>query len=492
MSQNSPIRAGDVTVPQTRLYIAGEFVDGAGAGGEYDVVSPVTGATIASVPVPVTADLDRAVQAARAAQREWSRVGVWQRAAILHKVADLLDERVDRLAPLLTLEQGKPLAESVGDLTEAAQLFRLHAEDAVRLHGETIPSTDTSKRVWTFREAAGTWAIVIPWNFPVLMFAEFVAPGLATGNAHVVKPPAHTPLTLLAAVEVLREAGVPDGLVNVLPGAGDFGAELVAHPGIDAIGFIGSSATAEKIVRTAGLKRSLIEASGNGPVVVLDDADLAAAARAVVTGAYFNAGQVCCATGRVLVHDAVREEFAAAVVDAASAAVLGDPFDEKTTLGPMNNELTAAKVDQHLAQARERGFEILLGGGRRSGFPTDLYYEFTVVDGVRQDSLLNTDETFGPVVPIIGAGSDDELLRIANDDALGLQAAVFTRDMSRAYRFVEELRTGQVVVNESNGWWDINMPFGGVGGTRTGWGRIGGRHTLEDMTDLRTGVLNLR
>jgi acyl-CoA reductase-like NAD-dependent aldehyde dehydrogenase len=479
-----------IAVPRTQLYLAGRYADAAD-GRTTDVVSPVTGEVIASIAVPGRADLDRAVTEARTAQRAWSRTGVWARAEILHRVGDLISARRDHLAQLLTLEQGKPLAESYGDIDETAKLFHLHSEDAVRLHGETMPSNDTAKRMWTFYQAVGTWGIVIPWNFPVLMFAEFVAPGLATGNAMVVKPPTHTPLTLLAAVEVLEEAGVPAGLVSILPGDGGFGAEVVSHPGIDAIGFIGSSDTAEKIVKTAGLKRAIIEASGNGPIVVLDDADIEAAARAAVRGAYFNAGQVCCATGRVLVHSAIRERFVKASVVAAQEAVLGNPFDPATTLGPMNNQLTAQKVDSHLAEARERGFDIVLGGNRSSAHPTDLYYEFTIVDQVAPDSMLSVAETFGPVVPIISADSDDELLRLANEDALGLQGAVFTQSMPRAYRFVEEMRTGQVIVNDSNGFWDINMPFGGAGGTRTGWGRIGGRHTLIDMSDLRTGVIHL-
>jgi succinate-semialdehyde dehydrogenase/glutarate-semialdehyde dehydrogenase len=343
----SSVVASDILVPHSQLYIAGDYVDAA-SGETTDVVSPVTGEVIASVAVPGREDLDRAVAAAREAQRAWSRVGVWQRAAILHKVGDLIAAKRDQLAHLLTLEQGKPLTESYADIDETAQLFHLHSEDAVRLHGETLPANDTHKRMWTFYQGVGTWAIVIPWNFPVLMFSEFAAPGLATGNALVVKPPTHTPLTLLATVEVLEEAGVPAGLVSILPGEGAFGADLVSHPGIDAIGFIGSSATAEKIVATAGLKRSIIEASGNGPVVVLDDADVEAAARAAVRGAYYNAGQVCCATGRVLVASAVRERFVEAARAAAQEAVLGDPFHAATTLGPMNNHATASKVDAHL------------------------------------------------------------------------------------------------------------------------------------------------
>ncbi|GAA1475536.1 aldehyde dehydrogenase family protein [Corynebacterium felinum] len=475
---------------QTQLYIDGKYVDSSD-GNTTPITSPVTGEVIAQLSVPTEADLNHAIAVARKGQAQWRKVGVWQRAEILHKVGDLIAANREKLSHLLTLEQGKPITESYADVDETAVLFHLHAEDAVRLHGETLPTHDTNKRMWTFYQAVGTWAIVIPWNFPVLMFSEFAAPGLATGNALVVKPPTHTALTLLTMVEILEEAGLPPGLVNILPGEGDFGAKLVAHEGIDAIGFIGSSATAEKIVKTAGLKRCIIEASGNGPVVVLDDADLAKAAQAAVVGAYYNAGQVCCATGRVLVHRNVHKEFVEEVKKAAAEAVLGDPFDEKTTLGPMNNERTASKVDEHLNQARELGFDIVVGGNRSKDFPTDLYYEFTVVDNVDEKSLLSTDETFGPVVPIIVGEDDEDLLRLANQDALGLQGAVFTKDFARAYYFVENMRTGQVIVNDSNGYWDINMPFGGVGGTRTGWGRIGGKHTLLDMSDLRTGVIDL-
>lgn len=473
-----------------QLYINGQYTDGT-SGTSVDVISPVTGERIATLPVPSDADLDAAVSAAREAQRSWRNVGVWQRAAICHRIGDELEKRIDELARLQSLEQGKPVAESIADIKEAAQLFHLHAEDAVRLHGETFPSNDVNKRMFTFYRPVGTWAIITPWNFPFLMLAEFVAPGLATGNSHVVKPPTHTSLAVLAALEAFEAAGLPKGLVNVLPGEGDFGGKLVSHPGIDAIGFIGSSATGAKITATAGLKRSIMELSGNGPVIVLEDADLERAARAAAEGAYFCAGQVCCATERVLVHANVHDEFMVHLAATAKDVTLGNPFDSGVNLGPLNNEGVAAKMDRHLDDARKRGFEIVSGGGRRAGFPTNLYYEYTIVDGVTPDSLLSVEESFGPVVPVITGKSDDELLRLANDDKLGLQSAVFTNDISKAYRFIEELETGQVVVNDSNGFWDINMPFGGAGGKGTGWGRIGGKHTLIDMSDLRTGVIHL-
>lgn len=473
-----------------QLFVDGAYTEGKG-GRRREVVSPVTGDVIGSVPVPADVDVDLAVQAARAAQPGWAKVGVWERARICHAVGDALAARSEELARLQTLEQGKPLQESRNDVDEAATLFHLHAEDAVRLTGETIESTDPAMRMWTFYRPVGTWAIITPWNFPLLMFAEFVAPGLATGNAHVVKPPSHTSFTVLAAMAVLQEAGVPAGLVNVLPGDAETGEALIRHAGIDAIGFIGSSATGARIQAGAGLKRSIMECSGNGPLVVLADADVEAAAKAAVFGASLCAGQVCCATERVLVDRTVQRPFLEAVMAEAEHVLLGDPFDPATTLGPLNNEAVASKMDRHVADGRHRGAKVLLGGRRRPGQPTELYYELTVVDEVASDSLLATEESFGPVVPVLTGGSDDELLALANQDRLGLQAAVYTRDLGRAYRFVEELAVGQVVVNDSTCWWDINMPFGGAGGRSTGWGRIGGKHTLLGMTDLRTGALRL-
>jgi succinate-semialdehyde dehydrogenase/glutarate-semialdehyde dehydrogenase len=473
-----------------RLFINGSYADGAGEARQ-QVRSPANGEVIGSVPVPVQADIDAAVAAANAAQGRWGRTGVWDRAKVCHAIGDALMARCEELARLQTLEQGKPLQESRDDIAEAATLFHLHAEDAVRLTGETLPSTDPRKRMWTFYRPVGTWAIITPWNYPLLMFAEFVAPGLATGNAHVVKPPAHTAFTVLAAMEVLAEAGLPDGLVNILPGEGTTGEALVTHPGVHAIGFIGSSATGAKIQASAGLRRSIMECSGNGPLIVLGDADLEAAAKAAVYGAVLCSGQVCCATERVLVERGVHDAFVDAVLAEADTVRLGDPFDASTTLGPLNNEAVAAKMDRHMADGERRGADLLRGGRRRAGQPTDLYYEFTVADRVPVDSLLATEESFGPVVPVITADSEDELLGIANSDPLGLQAAVFTRDISKAYRFVEELEVGQVVVNDSTCWWDINMPFGGAGGRRTGWGRIGGKHTLLGMSDLRTGAIQL-
>jgi succinate-semialdehyde dehydrogenase/glutarate-semialdehyde dehydrogenase len=287
-------------------------------------------------------------------------------------------------------------------------------------------------------------------------------------------------------VEILEEAGLPAGSIAVVNGAREAGETLVTHPGVDAIGFVGSHGTGEAIVRAAGMKRTLIEASGNGPQIVLADADLGAAAAAAVEGAAYLAGQVCVATERVLVEERAHDEFVELVLARAGEVVLGHPLDEATTMGPLNNEPVAAKMDRHMADAGDRGARVLTGGRRAEGFPTDLYYEMTVVDGVAPETLLFREESFGPVLPITTFRSDDEAIALANDSHLGLQAAVFTASLRRAFRFVNEVRAGSIQVNETTGYWEGRPPFGGAAGTKTGWGRI----QLEDFTDLRTATID--
>src|SRR5262249_2829592 len=247
--------------------------------------------------------------------------------------------------------------------------------------------------------------------------------------------------------------GLAGGGVNVVYGAGEAGERLVTHPGVDCIGFVGSHATADKIVRAAGLKRSLIEASGNGPVIVCEDADLERAAQGAVFGGFFCAGQVCCATERVLVHEGVHAAFLDEVIKAADGWRLGDPFDESTLVGPMNNEPTASKMDRHLEDALGKGAEVVRGGSRETDRPTNLYSQPTVVTGVGVDTLINREETFGPIVPLIRVRSDDEALAVANDSHLGLQAAVYTSSLKRAFAYLDNLRVGNVVVNDSTDYW---------------------------------------
>jgi acyl-CoA reductase-like NAD-dependent aldehyde dehydrogenase len=472
-------------------FIGGRWAPATGDGAR-TIVSPVTGDSIAEAPDASSADVDAAVAAARAAQPKWAALTAWDRAEVCHAIADLIIERRESFAHELTLEQGKPYAaEALADIDETAENFRIAAEDVKRMETAVIPSRDPGKRILTFRKPNGVYAGITPWNFPTLIPVELIAPGIAAGNAIVMKPSEWTPVAMANFVQIMADAGLPNGIVNVVYGGGHVGELLVTHPGIDAIGFVGSHVTAEKIVRAAGLKRSLIEASGNGPVIVCEDADLARAAQGAVFGGFFCAGQVCCATERVLVHERVHDAFLEEVVKATEEWKLGDPFDAETKVGPMNNEPTARKMDAHLEDAVEKGATVVVGGAREGGHPTELYYQPTVVADVSLDTLINREETFGPIVPLIRVTSDEEALAVANDSHLGLQAAVYTSDLARAFRYADKLQVGNVVVNDSTDYWEAHEPFGGAPGTKTGWGRIGGRYTMLDMTDLSTVVLDV-
>jgi succinate-semialdehyde dehydrogenase/glutarate-semialdehyde dehydrogenase len=471
-----------------KLYIAGQWTHGTGDD-VHELISPVTGEHIANVPLASPADIDRAVVAARAATEEMRHWSAFERADLCLRIAAAIEPLEEEIARIQTLEQGKPYhAESLADIAEANQYFYNAAEDVKRLGGEVIPTSDRHKRMFTFRRPVGVWAAITPWNFPVTIPLEYIGPGLAAGNAVIVKPPEFTSWALLKLAEAFDEAGVPNGAVSIIPGGAGIGERLVQHAGIDAIGFTGSTATGKKILAQMGIKRSIMEMSGNGPTIVTADANLEAAASLAVYGAYYNAGQVCCATERVIVVDEVHDEFVALATAASSDAVLGDPFDETTTMGPLNNEPTAAKMDRHLADARERGANVLVGGGRADGYPTDLYYDFTIVDRVPEDSALSQEESFGPVLPIITARDDEEAVVIANGSNLGLQAAVFTSSLSKAFWYADRVRSGTVVVNDSTDFWETFQPFGGAAGTETGWGR--GR--LEEFTDLQTVVFDLK
>jgi succinate-semialdehyde dehydrogenase/glutarate-semialdehyde dehydrogenase len=475
-------------MPQTLdLYLAGEWTHGTGDR-HHRLVSPVTGEHIADVPIASADDIDRAVAAAHAAQEDFRCWSPFERADLLHRIAAAIETMVPEIARIQTLEQGKPYhAESLADIAEANQYFLNAAEDVKRLSGETIPTTDRNKRMFTFHRPVGVWAAITPWNFPVTIPLEYLGPGLATGNAVIAKPPEFTCWALLELARAFDEAGVPKGLVSIIPGAGDIGSLLVQHPGVDAIGFTGSSATGRKIIASMGIKRSIMEMSGNGPTIVTDDADVAAAARAAVYGAYYNAGQVCCATERVIVTEAIRDEFVELALKAAGDAVLGDPFDEATTMGPLNNEPTAAKMDRHIADAVDHGAEVLVGGGRAPGHPTDLYYDLTVLDRVPEEAEVSQEESFGPILPILTADDDEAAVGVANRTRLGLQAAVFTTSLSRAFWYADRIRSGTVVVNDSTDFWETFQPFGGAAGTDTGWGRGG----IGEFTDVQTLVIDL-
>ncbi len=473
---------------QLELFIAGEWTAGSGEG-HYELRSPGTGEHLADVPRASQADVDRAVQAAHAASEEMRHWSAFERADLCLRAYELWEERITEIARILTMEQGKPFrAEAIDDIAESGDYLQIAAEDVKRMKGDLIPTTERNRRMFTVRRPVGVWAAITPWNFPVMIPMETVGPGLATGNAVIVKPPLNTCWAMLEAARVIEEAGFPKGALSVIPGDGDVGEWLVTHPGIQGISFTGSSETGKRIVASMGLKRSIMEMSGNGPLIVAGDADVEAAAVAAVYGAYYNAGQVCTATERVIVLNDLHDQFVDATLKAAEAVSLGDPMDDATNMGPLNNEPTAAKMDRHIEDARQRGAEVLIGGGRASGHPTDLYYQFTVLDRVPEESLVSREESFGPVVPILSAKDDEDAIGIANRTNLGLQAAVFTNDITKAFWYADRIRSGTVIVNDSTDFWETFQPFGGAAGTDTGWGR----QRIEEFTDLQTVVFNLR
>jgi acyl-CoA reductase-like NAD-dependent aldehyde dehydrogenase len=475
------------------MYVAGAWVESE-SGARIDATSPVTGEAIGSVPEGTRDDAQRAIAAANAAAREWAGRSAFERAAAMERVAAIVEERRDDLAYALTIDQGKPLhAESYAEVDELVEYWRMAAGDARRLEGLMPPSVDASKRVLAYRVPRGVVGVITPWNWPYTMAAEVVAPALASGNTVVWSPATSTSVCSVRLAEWVADAELPAGVFNLVTGPGAVvGDEIAASPGTHAIGFVGSVATGGRVAERSAGKPILLEMGGNGPLVVLEDADLDAAVAATLAAAFLCAGQSCTAGERFLVHEDVHEEYLEKLTAASSREIrLGDPFAEATTMGPLNNETTAAKMDAHVADAVERGAVLVTGGARAHGFPTELYYEATVLDRVDDEMEVAREETFGPVVPISTIRSEDEALAVIDSSPYGLLAAVFTRDLRRGLRFAEAARAGWVNVNESTNYWESHLPFGGRSGSQSGIGRVGGRFSMETFTELKTVVVNL-
>jgi acyl-CoA reductase-like NAD-dependent aldehyde dehydrogenase len=335
--------------------------------------------------------------------------------------------------------------------------------------------------------------VITPWNWPYTMPADLIAPALAAGNAVVWAPAPSTSVCAVKLAECIVDAELPAGVFSMVTGPGPVvGDEIAGNAGTHAVGFIGSIATGLSVATRAAGKTTLLELGGNGPLVVLDDADLDAAAEASLAASFLCAGQSCTAGELFLVHEAVHDEFVERVRAAVERSVrLGDPFAEDTTMGPLNNAPTAEKTDRHVADAVERGARVVVGGSRAEGFSTDLYWQPTVLAGVTEEMEIAREETFGPVVPVMRIASDEEALQIANASPYGLLTAVWTRDLARGLRFAEGVDAGWVNINESTNYWESHLPFGGRAGKSSGVGRVGGSQVLEAFTEPKTVVLSL-
>ena len=476
-----------------RMYVDGKWIESDG-GVSFEARSPSTGQLIGTIPEGTRDDARRAVAAAGDAWRDWAARSAFDRSAALRRVAEVIAERRDDMARTLTLDQGKPLrAEAYDEVDELVAYFDMAAADATRIEGLMPPSIGADKRILVYRVPRGVVGVITPWNWPYTMPAEIVAPALAAGNAVVWVPAPSTSVCAVKLAECIVEADLPTGVFNMVTGPGPVvGDEVASNPGTDAVGFIGSIATGHRVAGRAAGKELILEMGGNGPMVLLDDADVDAAVRPTLEACFLNAGQSCTAGERLLVHHRVRDDFLSALTSSTERDIrLGDPFDDATTLGPLNNEPTADKTERHIRDAGERGAALVLGGRRAEEHGSPLFYEATVLDGVTEEMEVAREETFGPVVPITPIRGEDQALEIAGSSPYGLLTSVFTGDLKRGLRFAEASRAGWVNINEGTNYWESHLPFGGGSGSRSGVGRVGGRFSIERLTELKTVVVNL-
>ncbi|PYS94361.1 MAG: betaine-aldehyde dehydrogenase [Acidobacteria bacterium] len=478
------------TLPPGRLFIGGQWVESV-EGRTFTTLNPATEEPLAEVSEGRSADIDRAVEAARKAFGEgaWPRLAPADRGRILWRLGDLLESHVDEIARIESLDSGKTITEaSKVDLPLAADCFRYFAGWAGKIEGETIPVRAPCLS-YTLREPLGVVGQIIPWNFPILLAAWKVAPALAAGNTVVLKPAEQTPLSALRLAALAQEAGLPAGVLNVVPGFGPTaGAALVDHPGVDKIAFTGSTAVGQEIMRRASgtLKRLTLELGGKSPNIVFADADLDAAVRGASNGIFYNKGEVCTAGSRLFLEDSLHDSFLDRLQAQTAKLSQGDPLDPKTRLGPQVSEAQMNRVLSYIDKGKAEGARLVTGGSRAPG--RGYFVRPTIFDDVRGGMTIAREEIFGPVLSVIRFRDLEEVVRAANDTAYGLAAAVWTRDIKKAHRAARLLQAGTVWVN-TYGLYDSAAPFGGY--KMSGFGRELGHHGLMEYTQTKTVWVDL-
>jgi succinate-semialdehyde dehydrogenase/glutarate-semialdehyde dehydrogenase len=474
----------------TQLLIAGEWREASG-GGRMDVEDPATGEVIASVADGTVEDGDSALAAAVAVQDEWAATPPRERGEILRRAFELITERVDDLALLMTMEMGKSLTESRAEIAYAAEFFRWFSEESVRVHGRWSTAPAGGSRLLTMKQPVGPCLFITPWNFPMAMGTRKIGPAVAAGCTMVVKPASATPLSMLALAKILEEAGLPAGVLNVITTSttGKVMEPLIRDPRLRKLSFTGSTEVGRRLVEQSAeqLLRVSMELGGNAPFLVFADADLDAAVDGAMLAKMRNVGEACTAANRFHVHEDVAEEFTRRLAERMSALTLGRGTEDGVDVGPLVDASQRSKVDDLVTDAVDAGARVVCGGGAwgERGY----FYSPTVLADVPKDARILREEVFGPVAPVIPFSTDDEAVAAANDTEYGLVAYVFTRDLDRALRVSERLQTGMVGLNAgvvSN----PSAPFGGV--KASGFGREGGFEGIEEYLETKYVGITLR
>jgi succinate-semialdehyde dehydrogenase/glutarate-semialdehyde dehydrogenase len=472
----------DPSLLRQQCFIAGQWCDADG-GATINVTNPATGQSLGSVPKMGAAETRRAIEAANAAWPAWRAKPAKARAAILRKWNDLILAHADDLAALMTAEQGKPLAESKGEIAYAASFIEWFGEEAKRIAGETLASPWPDKRVLVTREPIGVSAAITPWNFPAAMITRKAGPALAAGCPMLVKPAELTPFSALALAVLAERAGVPAGVFSVITGSSrEIGGEMTANPIVRKLSFTGSTAVGRLLMEQCAptIKKLSLELGGNAPFIVFDDADIDAAVEGAIASKYRNAGQTCVCANRIYVQDGVYDAFASKLVEAVRKLKVGNGADDGVTQGPLIEDKAVVKVEEHIADALGKGARLLLGGQRHElGFS---FFQPTVLADVDAGMLMAREETFGPLAPLFRFKTEDEAVALANDTEFGLAAYFFSRDIGRIWRVAEGLESGMVGVNTGLISTEV-APFGGV--KQSGLGREGSTHGIEDYLVIK-------
>jgi succinate-semialdehyde dehydrogenase/glutarate-semialdehyde dehydrogenase len=487
--ERRPLELREPALLRRQAYVDGRWID-SDSGQTFPVVDPATGETIVDVPRMGTAETRRAIDAAARAYPAWRALTAKERAGIMRRWADLVVEHTEDLAALMTTEQGKPIAESRAEIVYAASFLEWFGEEAKRVYGDTIPQPLPDRRILVLKEPVGVTGGITPWNFPAAMITRKAAPALAAGCTMVLKPAEQTPLSGLAVAALAERAGLPPGVLNLVTGAaGDapaIGRELTGNPVVRKVGFTGSTEVGKLLMRQCAdqVKKISLELGGNAPFLVFDDADLDAAVDGAVLCKYRNSGQTCISANRILVQDAIYDEFVSRFTEAVAKLRVGSGLDPDVNVGPLIDDQALEKVERHVADAQERGAELLRGGRRLGG----QFYEPSVLVDVTMEMAMSCEETFGPVAGINRFAGEDEAVAIANDTPYGLAAYFYSRDVGRIWRMAEALEYGILGIN--TGFISTEVaPFGGM--KESGIGREGSKYGIDEWIELKYLAISL-